>query len=215
MAPKDAELVPSVKEDGEEAAEVESSDELTMAVVINYVKTIAPKLAATMEMQKLEKKYKVPVTFVTLQDVVEAFDQKKQEVKLEEQEVKLEMEDVNSKKETITTDAGSEVSKKEKRRAAEKNKREESRKAAVKARRFTPEDDKLLKAAMADGKMDYKMMAGKLKRTHGSVFCRMRILKRSIGVKNKSKSNKKKSWSKKAEFLAEKKKKKVESQETK
>lgn len=208
MAPKDAELVPSVKEDGEEAAEVESSDELTMAVVINYVKTIAPKLAATMEMQKLEKKYKVPVTFVTLQDVVEAFEQKKQEVKLEK-------EDVNSKKETITTDAGSEVSKKEKRRAAEKNKREESRKAAVKARRFTPEDDKLLKAAMADGKMDYKMMAGKLKRTHGSVFCRMRILKRSIGVKNKSKSNKKKSWSKKAEFLAEKKKKKVESQETK
>merc|ERR1719431_1945079 len=105
-------------------------------------------------MQKLVKKLRVPVTSVTLEKVVEAFEQKKQEVKLEK-------EDTNSKKETVPTDAGSKVSKKEKRRTVDKQKREENRKAAVKGRRFTPEDDKLLKAAMADGKMDYKTMAGK------------------------------------------------------
>ena len=207
MAPKDAELLTPVTGGGREAAGVEASDELAMAVALNYVNTMAPKLAATMEMQKLVKKLRVPVTSVTLEKVVDAFEQKKQEVKLEK-------EDANSKKETVPADAGSKVSKKEKMRAVDKQKREENRKAAVKGRQFTPEDDKLLKAAMADGKMDYKMMAGKLKRTHGSVFCRMRILKRSIGVKNKSKSNKKKSWSKKAEFLAEKKRKKAESQKT-
>merc|ERR1719430_467697 len=57
-------------------------------------------------MQKLVKKLRVPVTYLTLEKVVEAFEQKKQEVKLEK-------EDANSKKETVPTDAGSKVSKKE------------------------------------------------------------------------------------------------------